>query len=437
MLSATLANFRSRSRSYNSFIGKKYGQENCLNNLNNSNNLLLRHNSDILFDNSFLQFPLLKTISSSFISTSTHSFNLKYRSGSWPKNDWIRKELKDMFNVFLSMAKNDTTNGSIFTSGNNFINKEQIINAILKQQKAKSRLIDSYKILQNEIKQMREEYIKSKKQNLISRYLNMQRMIFNLIQVEGQYWKMYELPIQSISETPFAYVLRVSELFDEKNIKNNNSSITILKSGGGAIKQLLGSSISIVERTKDVSIIALLKGKSIEDLNEICAELSIELYKLINKYIGMRHTIRELSKAYKHTRYYPLIPRYNLIKSMIKKIIRSPILPLSRVKKISKIYLDQTSTNSEVIKNATISSEAVNLLAIATEKYIQLLSRAAWNWTLSTSRKTLQITDIEQCIKRDWLFAILNDGLNDWPDDDKKENELTYKYLLLKLKYIY
>jgi len=55
---------------------------------------------------------------------------------------------------------------------------------------------------------MKEEYNKSKKQNLIGRYINMQRMIYNLIQVERQYWQMYDIPTQAISETPFDYVIR-------------------------------------------------------------------------------------------------------------------------------------------------------------------------------------------------------------------------------------
>ncbi|KAL7070640.1 hypothetical protein ACQ4LE_009869 [Meloidogyne hapla] len=98
-------------------------------------------------------------------------------------------------------------------------------------------------------------------------------------------------------------------------------------------------------------------------------------------------------------------------------------LPLTRIKKIAKIALAESSTNPSTSKTV-ISSEAINLLAIATEKYIQLLSKSAWNWTLASSRRTLQFVDIEQCIKRDWLFAILNDGLNDWPDDEKADEAM-------------
>uniref|UniRef100_A0A915M859 polyribonucleotide nucleotidyltransferase n=1 Tax=Meloidogyne javanica TaxID=6303 RepID=A0A915M859_MELJA len=156
---------------------------------------------------------------------------------------------------------------------------------------------------------MKEEYNKSKKQNLIGRYINMQRMIYNLIQVERQYWQMYDIPTQAISETPFDYVIRISELIDERNIKSNSTSFT---KNGGTIKQLLGASISIAERTKEVSICNLLRAKSLEDLNEIYAQLSIELYKIINKYLGLRLAIHELSKAYKHTRYYPISENKNI-----------------------------------------------------------------------------------------------------------------------------
>uniref|UniRef100_A0A1I8B302 Uncharacterized protein n=1 Tax=Meloidogyne hapla TaxID=6305 RepID=A0A1I8B302_MELHA len=285
MLSATFTvdNYRSRSLSHNSIIGKN-NQQNCLNKENN----LFRHSNECFFEKQFLSSSKNKNINSSFSSSlSSHSVQERSMSKSWPKNDWVRTELKD-----------------------NFINKEQLLLALIKQQRAKSRLVDSYKLLQNAIKQMKEEYIKSKKQNLIGRYLNMQRMIFNLIQVERQYWQMYDIPTQAISETPFDYVIRISELLAEKNIKSNSTMFT---KPGGTITQLLGASISIAERTKDASICNLLRAKSVKDLNEMCAQLSIEIYKIINKYLGIRLAIRELSRAYKHTRYYPLIPRYNLV----------------------------------------------------------------------------------------------------------------------------
>jgi len=61
-----------------------------------------------------------------------------------------------MFNVFVSMAKS-SANGALINSGSqyiiyylikniikdNFVNKEQLIIALIKQERAKSRLIDS------------------------------------------------------------------------------------------------------------------------------------------------------------------------------------------------------------------------------------------------------------------------------------------------------
>nr|CAD2177594.1 unnamed protein product [Meloidogyne enterolobii] len=332
MLSATFtaANFRNRSLSHNSIINKN-NQVNQQNFLNKENDLF-RHRTEFCFENRLL--PSSKNINPLSSSLSSQLAQNKYMSKSLSKKGCVKKELRDMFNVFVSMAKS-SANGALINSGSqyiiyylikniikdNFVNKEQLIIALIKQERAKSRLIDSYKLLQYEIKQMKEEYNKSKKQNLIGRYINMQRMIYNLIQVERQYWQMYDIPTQAISETPFDYVIRISELIDERNIKSNSTSFT---KNGGTIKQLLGASISIAERTKEVSICNLLRAKSLEDLNEIYAQLSIELYKIINKYLGLRLAIHELSKAYKHTRYYPLIPRYNLLKAMIKKILRTP-----------------------------------------------------------------------------------------------------------------
>ncbi|KAL3087242.1 hypothetical protein niasHT_020505 [Heterodera trifolii] len=88
-------------------------------------------------------------------------------------------------------------------------------------------------------------------------------------------------------------------------------------------------------------------------------------------------------------------------------------LPIGRVKRICKLDPQMK----------TVSADAVKLLALAAEKYVALLGRCAGKWALANARKTVQICDIEQCIQKDWLFAILEDALTDWPEDNAANRE--------------
>uniref|UniRef100_A0A914M4B3 Uncharacterized protein n=1 Tax=Meloidogyne incognita TaxID=6306 RepID=A0A914M4B3_MELIC len=197
-------------------------------------------------------------------------------------------------------------------------NKEQLTNAVYKEYRATSRLSEPYKRLRNAIKRMEEEYSRSKQHNLIMRYMRMQKMIYELVQVEREYWLMVDIPPQAISETPQEYAIRVANLLDEQYGRNETSP-----KPGGAIAQLLGTTMCIAERAKGSTLLNTLRMKSMEDLRNLMGQLSTELYRLIHKYLTLRTAVKDLSRAYQHTRYYPLVPRYNLLKAMIKRIIRS------------------------------------------------------------------------------------------------------------------
>ncbi|KAH7727289.1 Protein Y53F4B.3 [Aphelenchoides avenae] len=81
-------------------------------------------------------------------------------------------------------------------------------------------------------------------------------------------------------------------------------------------------------------------------------------------------------------------------------------LPLSRVKKICK--LDPAVH--------TVSSDAAKLITMATEEYVRLMAKAAYGAAKDEGRKTIRRKDIDRVIKRDWLFALLEDAIDDWPD---------------------
>uniref|UniRef100_A0A183BMV0 CBFD_NFYB_HMF domain-containing protein n=1 Tax=Globodera pallida TaxID=36090 RepID=A0A183BMV0_GLOPA len=88
-------------------------------------------------------------------------------------------------------------------------------------------------------------------------------------------------------------------------------------------------------------------------------------------------------------------------------------LPISRVKRICKLDPEMNA----------VSADAIKLLALAAEKYVSILGRCAGKWALANARKTVQIGDIEQCIQKDWLFAILEDALTDWPEESAVDGE--------------
>uniref|UniRef100_A0A0R3RZ59 CBFD_NFYB_HMF domain-containing protein n=1 Tax=Elaeophora elaphi TaxID=1147741 RepID=A0A0R3RZ59_9BILA len=81
-------------------------------------------------------------------------------------------------------------------------------------------------------------------------------------------------------------------------------------------------------------------------------------------------------------------------------------LPIARVKKIFRLDLNCT----------TISAEAVQLLTFATERFIGLLAKVAYRQAVFDKRKTLQLRDLEFCIKNCEPFNFLDGTLDGWPE---------------------
>ncbi|VDD94095.1 unnamed protein product [Enterobius vermicularis] len=81
-------------------------------------------------------------------------------------------------------------------------------------------------------------------------------------------------------------------------------------------------------------------------------------------------------------------------------------LPLSKVKSICKLDPD----------TGLLSSQAVQLIALATENFIKILAKAAYSQAALYNRKTLQVKDIDFCIKTDELFEFLDGALDGWPE---------------------
>uniref|UniRef100_A0A2K6VJ88 CBFD_NFYB_HMF domain-containing protein n=1 Tax=Onchocerca volvulus TaxID=6282 RepID=A0A2K6VJ88_ONCVO len=81
-------------------------------------------------------------------------------------------------------------------------------------------------------------------------------------------------------------------------------------------------------------------------------------------------------------------------------------LPITRVRKIFKL-----DPNCMII-----SSEAVQLLTLATERFVGLLAKVAYGHAVFDKRKTLQLRDLEFCIKNYEPFNFLDGALDGWPE---------------------
>jgi len=221
-----------------------------------------------------------------------------------------------MFNVLFSLAKeNGSASGPVTSPGNS--SRDNLIMTVFKQHRTRAKILEPYRRLKNALKTMQDEYLLSKDNNFFMRYARMQAMIHEVIRLEKQYWQLVDIPPQEISESPNAYVLKIMNLLDEKGGQQP------IKTGG--IASLLGATmLNVAEKTKDQNLYEQIRGKSTEELRKECDRLYSELYKLIRKYLGLRKVVQELTESFQDTRFYPIVPRYPLLKTMIKRVLRAP-----------------------------------------------------------------------------------------------------------------
>ncbi|KAK0398772.1 hypothetical protein QR680_002748 [Steinernema hermaphroditum] len=221
---------------------------------------------------------------------------------------------EEMFNVLFSLAKDGSSTGTPVASPGSS-SRDNLIKTVCLQHRSRQKILDPYRRIKNALKKMQDDYLLSREKNLFVRYLRMQHMICEVIILEKQYWQLLDLPTQEISEAPNDYVIRIITMLDERSGQP-------VKVGG--IASLLGTTMNIAEKTKDQTLITAVKAKTTDELRKECDRLYIEIYKLLKKYQGLRKELQELSKSYHETRFYPIVPRYIMLKSMIKRALRAP-----------------------------------------------------------------------------------------------------------------
>ncbi|TMS38375.1 hypothetical protein L596_005114 [Steinernema carpocapsae] len=254
------------------------------------------------------------TLAPVFARSSSASLPLKYPRPTDRRTSGGCTDIGEMFNVLFSLAKESSTVGTPVASPG-CSSRDNLVKTVCLQHRSRQKLLDPYRRVKNALKNMQDDYLLSREKNVFLRYMRMQHMICEVIILEKQYWQLLDIPMQEISETPNDYVIRIMQMLDERSGQP-------VKVGG--IASLLGTTVSMAEKTKDQNLYSAVKAKTTDELRKECDRLYIELYKLLKKYLGLRKEVQELSRAYHESRFYPIVPRYIMLKSMIKRVLRAP-----------------------------------------------------------------------------------------------------------------
>ncbi|KAM3725150.1 Stellatatriene synthase [Dirofilaria immitis] len=218
-----------------------------------------------------------------------------------------------MFSILLSLAKGGTHQSPIHTS----LQRKNLVDIVYKQYCTKQRVNESYRKLKNAFKKLHDDYLRIKGRNIFSKYIQMQQIIYEVIILDKQYWQLINVPEPKLSEAANDYVLRVMKLV-------NITQLGVPRRPG--IAALLGVT-TIVENATETVIFETIRSLSTDDLQDECNRMYVTLYRLLRKYLKLREMLRELNSDFHSSRFLPIIPRYNLLKSMIKNVIREPTFP--------------------------------------------------------------------------------------------------------------
>uniref|UniRef100_A0AC34FK81 Transcription factor CBF/NF-Y/archaeal histone domain-containing protein n=1 Tax=Panagrolaimus sp. ES5 TaxID=591445 RepID=A0AC34FK81_9BILA len=94
-------------------------------------------------------------------------------------------------------------------------------------------------------------------------------------------------------------------------------------------------------------------------------------------------------------------------KKKSKKSNISTVLPLSKVKKICKLDPDIN----------LVTADAVKLITFCTERFIELLAKSCVSCAKEQGRKTVSNADFHRATRRSWLFYMLDEAIDEWPEN--------------------
>ncbi|XP_074594399.1 uncharacterized protein LOC141849817 [Brevipalpus obovatus] len=169
---------------------------------------------------------------------------------------------------------------------------------------------ESFGTIKTALTTLHQEYEAAKSDNnLWSRYQRFKRMIKNFTKFDTQYWLLIELPRQEKHEEANTYVMRCCSVLE----KAANPSIDTRSSN---LKQS--------EDNKFLSNKDRLNSMSITAIAEENKQLMNDVFRLLKRYNNLRNIIHELKISYTDAKIYPILPRYFMLKDMVKSVLRHP-----------------------------------------------------------------------------------------------------------------
>lgn len=172
----------------------------------------------------------------------------------------------------------------------------------------------SYNTVKGALIGMHERYEHSKaERNVFRRYALLKAIVKEVIQLDAQYWLLLDVPKQDKQEQVSAYVLRACAVLEK-------SSDT--RPQGEASKSQAAQQAEEEAREKERK--ARLEAATVQQIEEENTLLINDLYRLLKKYANLRLVVHTLHLSYRAARMYPIFPRYNMLKDMIRDVLRDP-----------------------------------------------------------------------------------------------------------------
>jgi len=144
---------------------------------------------------------------------------------------------------------------------------------------------------------LQNQYLESKNvKNIFQRYTKLRAMIKVVSTVESNWLPLSALPTQCRTDSVPVFVEKSAEAI------------------------LTTSGVNEDKRKIEERLIELT-SKQVSDENSIMVN---DLYRLIKKYQAIRNIVRTLVKDYNESKIYPILPRYILLRDMVKDATHHP-----------------------------------------------------------------------------------------------------------------
>lgn len=173
---------------------------------------------------------------------------------------------------------------------------------------SQQKISESYQTVRSALIQLHERYEASKAETVVRRYALFKAMVKDVICLDTQYWVLLDLPKQEKQEQVTSYVLR--------------ACATLEKASESRVQDASKANSRAEEEARERK--QRLDSMSVQEIEEENSQSINDLYRLLKKYSNLRGIVHGLQISYTDAKVYPFIPRYNMLKDMIKCVLRDP-----------------------------------------------------------------------------------------------------------------